>query len=495
MKVGMSRRRFTWIALSGACGLALIVGLLLLVRVPVRAEPMAEPTAARLQVEKVADREFADAGDTLTYTIKVEKSGASATSAWLTDDLPIELTLITESLAVADLYGDPVGTLGAKDDVITWYAPSLGGDIWITFSAQISSETEVEDITNLVEVTGTGELVTSAWQTRIGGGMVYLPLIFRRWPPVPYAPTLAQISNPDEEPNYTVSWTYGYSEPGVDSYTLQEATDADFTQGLTEFSGIVGTSRSFADQDPGTYYYRVRGHNEYGPGPWSNVQSTTVEEPFSYFDDFSDPDSGWPSLVSRERWAFYEVDPDPPTPGDGSPYPTTGNGYFIARRSGGKPLAIFSPGVPVPDDDYEIEVDSRWWEGRWYATYQILFGANKSFSEYYAVRVQMNDIFNFCRFSIIKQTPGGTSVLNGSWETPSALDCSERRFDSDAPWNHWRIRRQDDSIVVHVNGKRLGSWKDSSFGANRYFGVRATLFEGFTPSKPEFDNFSVELLD
>jgi hypothetical protein len=40
----------------------------------------------------------------------------------------------------------------------------------------------------------------------------------------------------------------------------------------------------------------------------------------------------------------------------------------------------------------------------------------------------------------------------------------------------------------------LGSWKDSTYGANRYFGVGATLFEGFTPSKPEFDNWSVSLI-
>lgn len=324
--------------------------------------------------------------------------------------------------------------------------------------------------------------------------LVYFPRVFQRWPPTPYPPTLHSIDNPDQEHSYTVSWSYTAESPSVPdptSYTLQEATNSDFTD-PTEYD-LTGTSKDFSGKEDGTYYYRVQGRNEYGAGEWSNVRSTTVKT-FSYFDDFSDPGSGWPSLVDDERWAFYEVDPNPPDPHDGSPYPDDGNGYFIARRSGGEPFAAFTPGVAIPSDNYEIEVDTRWWDARWGATYQILFGANRSLSSYYAVRVKIDDVIGLCRFSLAKRTDGGTANLSG-WIDTWGVGCGQRRDRPGTSWNHWRIRREDDWITVYVNGDFVGQWEDPTFGANRYFGVRATLYEGFTPSKPEYDNWSVELLD
>lgn len=487
--------RLTWVLVSSAWGLVLVVGLFLLARLPVRARPVAAPTGTGLTVDKYANTDFAYTGDTLTYTVSISAGNSGATaSVWLTDELPTQLTYVADSLTAVDSLGNVTGTFGTSNGVITWHEPSLAGPVCITFSAQISSETEV-DIVNVAEVTGTGELITDSWETRVGGGLVYMPLIARRWPPIPYAPVLHEISNPDQQRDYTVNWDYDYTEPPVFSYTLQEAENEGFTQDVTGFQITVpSSSKGFANKDGGTYYYRVRGHNEYGPGPWSNVVRTTV---FSYFDDFSDPKSGWPSLVDDARWAFYEVDPDPPTPGDGSPYPSSGDGYFIARRCSSPPLATFSPGVAVPSKDYEIEVDTRWWEGRWGATYQILFSADESLSNYYAVRVKMDwaDEANFCRFSVVKHTPEATKFLTDWWDIPQALYCGERRLSPGTPWNHWRIRRNDDWIKVYVNGDFLGQWKDSTFGAYRYFGVRATLYEGFTPSKPEFDNFSVRLID
>lgn len=316
----------------------------------------------------------------------------------------------------------------------------------------------------------------------------YFPIIFHRWPPIPHAPTLNDIDNAGEDGDYTVSWSYDYASPPVVTYTLQEATDADFTN-PTEYYPGSSESYAFSNKDDGTYYYRVQGNNEYGPGEWSNVKSATVAT--RYFDDFSDIGSGWPSLVGKTRWAFYEVDPNPPNPGDGSPRPTTGSGYFIARRSGSAPFARFGPGVTVPSANYEIEVDTRWWDAAYFATYQILFGANSSFSEYYAVQVRINDVGGDCRcdFSVAKRDDGETTYLQ-DWSPVSGIHCEKRRFSS-ASWNHWKIRRENNKIIVDVNGSRIGTWSDSTFGANRYFGVGCTLYEGFTPSKPEYDNYSV----
>ena len=77
---------------------------------------------------------------------------------------------------------------------------------------------------------------------------VYLPLVIRRWPPIPDTPVLNPISNSTNGPNYTVSW-----QPAslASTYTLQEATNANFTSVATRYSG-TDTSWSAANKPVGT---------------------------------------------------------------------------------------------------------------------------------------------------------------------------------------------------------------------------------------------------
>ena len=112
--------------------------------------------------------------------------------------------------------------------------------------------------------------------------LVYLPLIFKRWPPINYPPVLDEIENPNHQVDYTVSWSYSDDNPDVpppDNYTLEEATKADFSDAESIYEGL-DTSYPVTDtqheKENGTYYYRVRGNNTYGPGEWSNVESTEV---------------------------------------------------------------------------------------------------------------------------------------------------------------------------------------------------------------------------
>ncbi|MGC9334852.1 MAG: hypothetical protein ACP5JJ_11930, partial [Anaerolineae bacterium] len=101
---------------------------------------------------------------------------------------------------------------------------------------------------------------------------VYLPLVLRRWPPVPYQPVLYSISNPDGDGNYTVSWSAAQL---ATSYQLHEDDNAAFFSPALVYSGS-GTSTAISGRAPGTYYYRVRGCNSYGCGVWSSTQSVVV---------------------------------------------------------------------------------------------------------------------------------------------------------------------------------------------------------------------------
>lgn len=123
---------------------------------------------------------------------------------------------------------------------------------------------------------------------------IFMPLVMRRWPPVPYPPVLNEINNADLDGNYTVSWAYTgpYDVPVPTSYTWQESTTADFStisQENTVAASIYAVN--ITGKGSGTYYYRVRGNNTHGPGEWSNVRSVVVVSGFS--DDFSNPASGW----------------------------------------------------------------------------------------------------------------------------------------------------------------------------------------------------------
>jgi photosystem II stability/assembly factor-like uncharacterized protein len=101
---------------------------------------------------------------------------------------------------------------------------------------------------------------------------IYLPVILRRPPSAPPTPTLYEISNPDGDGNYTVSWS---TASGASSYTLQEDDNSGFGSPATVYTGS-GTSTSISGKPTGTYYYRVRASNSYGSSGWSATRSVVV---------------------------------------------------------------------------------------------------------------------------------------------------------------------------------------------------------------------------
>jgi hypothetical protein len=106
----------------------------------------------------------------------------------------------------------------------------------------------------------------------LADNMIYLPLVMKNFPFTPDAPMLNTINNEDGDGNYTVSWS---SSEGAETYTLQEATDASFSNATTVYSG-PNTSTAISGRDVGTYYYRVWASNAYASSGWSNVRMVEV---------------------------------------------------------------------------------------------------------------------------------------------------------------------------------------------------------------------------
>jgi hypothetical protein len=133
--------------------------------------------------------------------------------------------------------------------------------------------------THSLTVRGTvGELVRAAGATLQVRAELYLPLLTLRWPLFPNQPLLQPINNPDADGNYDVRWTEPPERLAL-TYFVQEATDPAFTTGLREACMTTLQVCAVRDRPPGTYFYRVRGQNMSGLGPWSGVEAAGVLPP------------------------------------------------------------------------------------------------------------------------------------------------------------------------------------------------------------------------
>ena len=117
--------------------------------------------------KSVTSQDMVEPGDILTYTIDIKDIGEyPSKDVWLTDTLPSELILITESLTTT------LGDIGLNNGVITWtgymYGRGYGGVI--SYSAQITPAFTGDWITNVVTVTAPGQFLT-----RTAGARVYRP--------------------------------------------------------------------------------------------------------------------------------------------------------------------------------------------------------------------------------------------------------------------------------------------------------------------------------
>ncbi len=132
-----------------------------------------------------------------------------------------------------------------------------------------------------------------------GQSITYLPLLLRNFPLVPDAPVLGAIDNPDGIGTYTISWS---ASEGAETYLVQEATAADFSNATTAYSG-PSTSAAISGRDIGTYYYRVRASNPYASSDWSNPRSVEVTVPPPPC-----PQAGpWSGTTSQGRAISFEV--------------------------------------------------------------------------------------------------------------------------------------------------------------------------------------------
>gem|GEM_PF-6040282 len=231
-----------------------------------------------------------------TYFWRVRASGVAGTGAWsagrsfTTEDAP------PPPAPDAPLLGAPDnGATGvALAPTLTWGAVSGAVSGAAVYDVEVASDDAFSSIVanaagltaTTYQATGLDILTTYWWRVRArnagGTGDWSAPRSFETVPP--NAPDVIGLESPADGAMGTVrtpvlSWA---SDPLASSYDLEVSTSAGFLADVEAFEPGAGTSFMVTGRDwSTTYFWRVRGRNAGGAGPWSAVRSftTIVEAP------------------------------------------------------------------------------------------------------------------------------------------------------------------------------------------------------------------------
>lgn len=452
-----------------------------------------EPTPPDLSSssKSVSDSE-AQPGDLLSYTIVISNGGTDpATSVIMSDTLPNGLSLITDSVSVT---GGGVYTVGVN--ALSWAgAVNNGTAVELSFDAQLTDTlTNGTWITNTVNITGTGALISRSASTQIvtgtvngDAGTIYMPAWFNPYP-MPPLPVLQPVSGPDANNEWTVNWTVP-DDTWIDGYTLQESHDPDFATATS--IDATTTSHDFAHpaSHMNTYYYRVRAYGPGGVSEWSEVREITG----NYRDDFKSDTTGWTirkeDLDDTENYSRYQ------------------NNHFVMEIDGRWDFAIAGPLAKAPDAPFAIETSVRLESADNLNSYGIVWGAdwngeqcsrdrehtNNCYNHYYRLNIIWfggSDVMHFQLKRIDRHDPMGN---NG--RGPSLIPFSEVHVNSpSAGYQVWRVEHHaNGDIKLFVNGDQFGSVNDSTYLGDPYFGTFASSDE-YLGSEPWFDWYSVTAL-
>lgn len=181
-----------------------------------------------------------------------------------------------------------------------------------------------------------------------------------------------------------------------------------------------------------------------------------------YFDDFSDPNSGWASGEDDLRsWGYYAGE------------------YRIRLKVAGTNMGM-TPDLVLPAD-YRLEVDARQASSQ-PGSYGLVFGIG--------VQGGQSELYQFIVFANNQEYLLEKKTRDGAWMT--LIDWTyDAAIQQGSATNHLRVDRMGTAISLYANGAHLTTHHDGSFtGAGRDAGVRAYSGDA-APVDMRFDNFRV----
>jgi uncharacterized repeat protein (TIGR01451 family) len=324
----------------------------------------------------------------------------------------------------------------------------------------------------------------------------YFPIIFKRWPPVPYKVASLTASDPGNDNDYGVYWSYGnHPDAPITDFQLQEDDNPWFTTPETFDLDDSVTGKSFIDRPDGNYWYRIRGLNtawEGGrvlTGPWSDAIMVVVDTGHDY--EFSS---------STEGWEIKRSDDHIEKP-DTLPEPIARNGHLYHLVWGKADFSIVSPMDQAPVVPYTIKtrvdvVDyedipgdgEEAYSAKTGMTWGIIFGGNGGspcpadrnspdgcLNHYYRVLITYDQAAGRFDWQLKRIDRHEGNEGGGKGRGVDLVGWESLTFDYDAlGWNEWEIQVTDDdsdNIRIYMNDNHLATVTDHSYIHDPYFGT------------------------
>ena len=175
-----------------------------------------------------------------------------------------------------------------------------------------------------------------------------------------------------------------------------------------------------------------------------------------YFDDFSNPSSGWPKGD------------------DGNVLLEYANGEYRILVRPTEFEAGASPGLHATN--YSVSVDVRNLSNAW-ATYGLAFSIDSNWDTFYSFEISYSQFYAIYRY-----------------DTTNAIMLTSNYSDALNPGtasNHIRIDREGDSIKAYANGQLLASVTDGTYVGDRNLGLVVFSYSSAPNIDIRFDNFTV----
>lgn len=181
----------------------------------------------------------------------------------------------------------------------------------------------------------------------------------------------------------------------------------------------------------------------------------TKPDIFTYFDDFSNPNSGWPIGEDAHVATAYLNDE-----------------YRMVTKDAGYLYLLQAP--TVARETYTVSVDARWAEDEG-AGYGLVFGMDADIDNFYTFLISPE--FNQYWF------------MRGEQDDVVILDFGEIDTGLSSGSNHIQVSLRDDIIKVVVNDVWERSWEDATINGLSYTGIAATTSHTNGISDVRYDNY------
>jgi hypothetical protein len=223
--------------------------------------------------------------------------------------------------------------------------------------------------------------------------------------------------------------------------------------------GSNTTSYIVTDLEPDTWYcHHIFAYNDAGTSAWTDWACDTTL--FSYYEDFSDSSSGWPTISNSIYRADY-----------------SGGEYEIEVLTADR--RPWATGVTVGNRNYKLEADMRLYDGS-----PIRYGF-------------VFDVQDASHFYVFSVNPTGQNwaleQVSNSWTT--VREGTSSYINADNATNHLEVQKYDQMLQLSVNGHMLDlcTTCGGAFSGDLSVGVYAKS-GGAVPVTARYDDFSIEEL-